>query len=47
MGRSHDFAKVHFLRIADLGADRSKRQLSALGVDRHERRWPQLVDATL
>jgi hypothetical protein len=37
MGRSRDFAKVHFLRIADLGADRSKRQLSAMGVDRHER----------
>ena len=30
MGRSRDFEKVHFLRIADLGADRSKRQLSAL-----------------
>jgi hypothetical protein len=29
--------KVHFLRIADLGADRSERRLSALGVDRHER----------
>jgi hypothetical protein len=37
MGRSRDFAKVHFQRIADLGADRSKRQLSAMGVDRHER----------
>jgi hypothetical protein len=32
MGRSRDFAKVHFLRIADLGADRSKRQLSAHNV---------------